>query len=68
MGDVGGNYIVTTFVTMNKETKRYRQTIQTTLSSETISQIEDLKSKVEKPTRAAVIEKAVNELYIKIVK
>ena len=50
---------------MKKETKRYRQTIQTTLSSETISKIEDLKSKVEKPTRAAVIEKAVHYLHTK---
>lgn len=59
---------IATFVTMKKETKRYRQTIQTTLSSETISKIEDLKSKVEKPTRAAVIEKAVKELHIKTIK
>jgi hypothetical protein len=51
---------------MKKETKRYRQTIQTTLSSETISQIEDLKAKVEKPTRAAVIEKAVHYLHTKV--
>lgn len=53
---------------MKKETKRYKQTIQTTLSAETINQIEDLKAKVEKPTRAAVIEKAVKELHIKTAK
>jgi hypothetical protein len=50
---------------MKKEIKRYRQTIQTTLSSETIQQIEDLKGKVEKPTRTAVIEKAVHYLHSK---
>jgi len=53
---------------MKKEQKRYRQTIQTTLGAETISQIEDLKTIAEKPTRAAVIERAVKELHIKTIK